>query len=45
MIILITALLLILWTMFEMWRAPLYDERTNTHGPTKKLSDLFKKKK
>jgi hypothetical protein len=34
---------------FEMWRAPMYEERPDgsfkTIRPAKKLSDLFKKKK
>ncbi len=37
-----------LWMAFEIWRAPLMQEtedgRLITKRPTKKLSDLFKKK-
>ncbi len=38
-----------LWMAFEIWRAPLMEEREDgglrTIRPAKKLSDLFKKKK
>ena len=38
-----------LWMAYEIWRAPLMQEtedgRLITKRPTKKLSDLFKKKK
>ena len=38
-----------LYIAFEMWRAPMYEERPDgsfkTIRPAKKLSDLFKKKK
>ncbi len=38
-----------LWMAFEVWRAPLMEEREDgglrTIRPAKKLSDLFKKKK
>ncbi len=38
-----------LWMAFEIWRAPLMQETEDggfrTIIPTKKLSDLFKKKK
>ena len=37
-----------IWIAYEMWRAPLLEETENgrfiTKRPTKKLSDLFKKK-
>jgi len=37
------------WMAYEIWRAPLMEEtedgRLITKQPTKKLSDLFKKKK
>jgi hypothetical protein len=37
-----------IWIAYEMWRAPLLEEtesgRFITKRPTKKLSDLFKKK-
>lgn len=33
-----------LWIAFEIWRAPHLDGYGNTIRPTKKLSDLFKKK-
>ncbi len=35
-----------LWTAFEIYRAPMMDEKTGRIiKPGKKLSDLFKKKK
>lgn len=38
-----------LWMAYEIWRAPLMEETEDgglrTIRPTKKLSDLFKKKK
>jgi hypothetical protein len=38
-----------LWMAYEIWRAPLMEELEDgslrTKRPTKKLSDLFKKKK
>ena len=35
-----------IWLCFEMWRAPMMDEKTGRIlKPGKKLSDLFKKKK
>ena len=38
-----------LWMAYEIWRAPLLEEtddgRLITKRPTKKLSDLFRKKK
>jgi hypothetical protein len=38
-----------LWMAYEVWRAPLMEELEDgglrTKRPTKKLSDLFKKKK
>ena len=38
-----------LFIAYEMWRAPMYEERPDgsfkTIRPAKKLSDLFKKKK
>jgi hypothetical protein len=40
---------LILWVAYEIWRAPLLEERQDGSfkvlKPEKKLSDLFKKKK
>lgn len=37
-----------IWIAFEIWRAPLMEEtedgRLITKRPTKKISDLFKKK-
>lgn len=37
------------WVGYEVWRAPMLEERPDgsfkTIRPTKKLSDLFKKKK
>ena len=37
-----------IWIAYEMWRAPLLEETENgrfiTKRPTKRLSDLFKKK-
>lgn len=37
-----------LWMVYEIWRAPLMEEtddgRLITKRPTRKLSDLFKKK-
>jgi hypothetical protein len=40
---------IILWVAYEIWRAPMYEERPDgsfkTIKPQKKLSDLFKKKK
>lgn len=37
-----------LWMAYEIWRAPLMEEKEDgrlvTKIPTKKLSDLFKKK-
>ena len=45
----IILVVLSLWIAFEVWRAPLMEEtddgRLITKRPTKKLSDLFKKKK
>jgi len=45
----ITLLVLTLWMAYEIWRAPLMQEtedgRLITKRPTKKLRDLFKKKK
>jgi len=42
-------LAIFLWLAFEIWRAPLMEETEDgglrTIRPTKKLSDLFKKKK
>lgn len=44
----ISAILLAAWIAFEIWRAPLMEEtddgRLITKRPTKKFSDLFKKK-
>ena len=45
----IILLVVSLWMAFEIWRAPLMQETEDggfrTIKPTKKLSDLFKKKK
>jgi len=34
-----------LWMAFEIWRAPLVDQNENIIIPSKKLKDLFKRKK
>jgi hypothetical protein len=34
-----------LWMAFEIWRAPLVDKNENIIIPSKKLKDLFKRKK
>jgi hypothetical protein len=38
-----------IWLSYEMWRAPLLEERPDgswkTIKPTKKIKDLFKRKK
>jgi hypothetical protein len=48
-ILIAVSLLLLLWIAYEGWRAPLMRENEDgsftTIKPTKKLSDLFKKKK
>jgi hypothetical protein len=45
----ITLVLSSLWMAYEIWRAPLMEETEDgglrTIRPTKKLRDLFKKKK
>jgi hypothetical protein len=42
-------LMIFVWITYEIWRAPLMTEtedgRLITKRPTKKLSDLFKKRK
>ena len=44
----IVFLLIFVWIAYEIWRAPLMEEtedgRLITKRPTKKLSDLFKRK-
>jgi hypothetical protein len=44
----VICLLIFVWITYEIWRAPLMTEtedgRLVTKRPTKKLSDLFKKK-
>ena len=38
--------IIFIWLAYELWRAPLIEEHTGkVIRPTKKLSDLFKKKK
>lgn len=32
------------WLTYEVWRAPLIDEKYNIIRPTKTLKDLFKRK-
>lgn len=44
--ILIGVLGTFIWVTFEIWRAPHMDEQTGRIlKPTKKINDLFKKKK
>jgi len=33
------------WVIYEIWRAPLYDNQHNQIRPGKTLKDLFKKNK
>lgn len=44
----IIGIIVTLWMVYEIWRAPLMEEtddgRLITKRPTRKLSDLFKKK-
>lgn len=44
----ISFILVAIWIAFEIWRAPLMEEKEDgtlvTKRPTKKLSDLFKEK-
>ena len=44
----ISFILVAIWIAFEIWRAPLMEEKEDgtlvTKRPTRKLSDLFKKK-
>ena len=44
----IIMLLVVVWMAYEIWRAPLIEEKEDgrmvVKKPTKKLSDLFKKK-
>lgn len=39
------ASLLILWTAYEMYRAPMMDESGRIIKPGKKLSDLWRKRR
>jgi hypothetical protein len=42
----IILIIIFIWLAYELWRAPLIEEYTGkVIRPTKKLSDLFKKKK
>ncbi len=42
--IIIGLLFTFIWIAYEIWRAPIMDERTGkTIRPTKKLKNLFKK--
>ncbi len=47
--IIIIAILITLWMIYEIWRAPLMEEtedgRMTTKRPTKKLTDLWQKQK
>ncbi len=47
--IIIIAILITLWMIYEIWRAPLMEEtedgRMITKRPTKKLTDLWRKQK
>jgi hypothetical protein len=43
--LIIILIIIFIWLAYELWRAPLLDNHFNTIIPTKKLSDLFKKKK
>ena len=41
----LTLLFVVVWTAYEMWRAPLMDEKTGRIiKPAKTLKDLFKRK-
>ncbi len=40
--LLLASLVLALWVVFELWRAPHLDENGNVIKPTKKIKDLFK---
>lgn len=45
----VICLLVFVWITYEIWRAPLMEETEDggliTKRPTKKLSDLFKRKR
>lgn len=47
-LIIISLLVLIIWMVYEIWRAPLVEETGDgkiiTKKPTKKLSDLWQKR-
>ena len=46
LIIILIAAVAWVWISYELWRAPVYDEyMNNIIIPTRKLLDLFKKKK
>ena len=41
--LIIIAALIVIWLAFEVWRAPLFDERNNTTiEPAKTFKDLLK---
>lgn len=44
-IAIIAYLVFIIWMAYEVWRAPLVDDKDNIIIPPKKLRDLFKIKK
>lgn len=45
MIALVTiSVLLLVWILYEVWRAPLLDDNYNIVRPAKTLKDLFKYK-
>ena len=42
MVGLISLIIIWIWVMYEMWRAPMMDDNGNIIKPTKTLKDLFK---
>ena len=36
---------MLIWMVYEMWRAPYMDDKGNTVKPVKTIKDLFKKNK
>ena len=36
---------MLIWMVYEMWRAPYMDDKGNTVKPVKTFKDLFKKQK